>query len=261
MNWDDWICAGQTDIFDHLGVENVSEKTEKRARLTRSDAGVIRQTGRDARWMALLAEMYGAPVDLIGGYLNLAQPTLYRLVGRWRRAGWTHQGHVDAGPGWVWPTAQVAGRYLGWDVRTWTPRPSTAAHTRAVLATRLHLVGDEPGRWISERQLRHEEGWRRRGEVVDHCPDGVVTWDSGSESLVEVELTAKTPEKIRWIITQLVTQANDQNRGIIYFCTSGAYQTVKRELAAQTVEHPRATGWTAERAQVRSIEEVKLWKW
>lgn len=161
-------------------------------RARRVDAGVVRQTGRDAVVLEWLAHMYGAPVDVVGNVMGVSEDRLGQLVRRWIRAGWVGRDYVDAGAVWVWPRKLVANRFLGWDAREWKPRPTVAGHVRAVGAVRAYLCGLELDRWVSERQLWHEWGWRVRDRNVPHMPDGVEIRSDGSRVLVEVELTSKT---------------------------------------------------------------------
>jgi hypothetical protein len=58
----------------------------------RADAGSVRLGGRDVAGLMLVGGMYGAPYDLLGGFLDV-QPALLRgIVARWR-----HQGTPPAG--------------------------------------------------------------------------------------------------------------------------------------------------------------------
>ncbi|WP_226351237.1 hypothetical protein [Pseudonocardia sp. ICBG601] len=181
------------------------EAQPKRAK--RSDAGVIRQTGRDAELMEWMAQMYGIPMDLLQHHLGVGQVTTYQLVQRWLKANWAKRGRVDAGPAWVWPMKATANQALGWDAREWTPKPTISAHTRAVAAVRLHRLGFDLTRWKSERMLWHEHGWRLKDEEYPHMPDGVETLESGKKALIEVELTAKTR-------TRYISKANEANNTI-----------------------------------------------
>ena len=63
----------------------------------RSDAGIVRISGRDIDGLILCGEMYGAPYDLLAGYLNVQPDRLRGIVARWRAAGYAEPGRL--GPG------------------------------------------------------------------------------------------------------------------------------------------------------------------
>ena len=63
----------------------------------RSDAGTVRVSGRDIAGLMLCGEMYGAPYDLLAGYLNVQPDRLRGIAARWRAAGYAETGRL--GPG------------------------------------------------------------------------------------------------------------------------------------------------------------------
>lgn len=244
---------------------------QQRAR--RSDAGAIRQTPRDAQLLQWMSQMYGMPLDLIQRALDVSQVRVYQLVRRWERAGWIWRGRPDAGPAWVWPRRGVAQEYLGWDA-SWTPRPTTTAHTRAVAALRLYRMGLDLDRWVSERQLRHDyQGWRTRGQAEPHMPDGVEVLLDGTRALVEVELTPKTAtrylaaerqtyQELDGLLLQVENRAVDLGCSVVaYWCSPAARPVVDqqvREYQRRSQMKRRSGGsvtWV-----VRSLEEVPGWR-
>src|ERR1700728_3425236 len=128
----------------------------------RADAGCVRLGERDVAGLMLVGDMYGAPYDLLGGFLDVQPARLRGIVARWRRAGYAATGRLGPGPAWCWLTrsglAVTGQRYA-------LARPALArlAHIRAVLAIRLSLeAGDvyRDGRawWRSERRIRAAAG-------------------------------------------------------------------------------------------------------
>ncbi len=63
----------------------------------RSDAGTIKLTDRDITGLALLADQYGAPVDLLATALDVQPERLRGIHARWRHAGWAETGPPGEG--------------------------------------------------------------------------------------------------------------------------------------------------------------------
>lgn len=245
---------------------------DERQRAKRVDAGVIRQTARDAQLLEWMSHMYGLPLDLIQQGLEIGQVRAYQLAQRWEKAGWTKRGKVDTGPLWVWPTKATARQYLGWDCEQWTPRATTSAHHRAVAAVRLHRAGLALDRWISERSLLHELGYRKQGRKEPHTPDGIEVLPDGRKVLIEVELTAKSPERYLESAAQhyqatggLLQQIDNRAYelgcyAVAYWCSPAAMPVVSRQVE-EYQRRVRAEGGRAAETQwfVRSLEEVPKW--
>src|SRR4051794_16763820 len=102
----------------------------------RSDAGVMRFGQRDIHGLALCAEHYGAPYDLLAAALDAQPARLRGITSRWRRAGYAAPGRLGPGPAWCWltPAGMVA---AGFSYRAGQPSLARLAHIRAVLAARL----------------------------------------------------------------------------------------------------------------------------
>lgn len=247
---------------------------EQRQRAKRIDAGMVRQTARDVAFLEFMAHQYGMPMDLVAQAAGVSMPRTYALVSRWKRAGWVKTGKVDAGPTWVWPTKSTARQYLGWDAAEWTPRATTTQHVRAVAAVRLHQVGLDLERWISERTLRHEGGYRVKGQTEPHLPDGVEILADGRRVLVEVELTAKSPGRYLEPARQTF-EAYDglllkiQNRarqlgcvGVAYWCAPAALPVVSWAVAEFQERIRRAQKGKPNDVQwfVCKLEEVPGWE-
>lgn len=253
-----------------------------RSRAKRRDAGVVRQTARDAVLLEIVAHQYGVPLDLMENVLGVTPQAAHAVVGRWKRAGWVRSGKVDAGAMWVWPSRSMARALLGWDVPDWVPRPTVAGHVRAVAAVRLYRIGLDVGRWESERTLQHRVGWRPRGESVPHVPDGVEVLPDGRRVLVEVELTAKTRSRylepvarngetdmVRGLLSNVVERARElECVGVMYWCAPEVLKQVQ-DVAGEFVERDRARRSRSRspellgpevRWAIRDIEEVPGWR-
>jgi hypothetical protein len=225
-------------------------------RKQREDAGVTRETPRDAAALQWLSEMGGAPLDLVGELLGTSQTRTYEVVARWHRAGWVHKGRPVIGPTWVWPTSATARRMLGWEsVNEWSPRPATAEHTRAVAAVRLHWGASSSEQWIGERALRKQSGWRSTGDRVGHVPDGVWTDTDGKQWAIEVEITPKGPTRTSKHVLQVTSAVARQGAyGVRYVATRAATGDVRAAMA----EAPEQ--WRG-RLLVEPIEDIPMWRW
>ncbi len=250
------------------------EARPKRAK--RSDAGTVRRTARDAELMEWMAHMYGIPMDLLQHHLNITEERARQVVRRWEQAAWVKRDYVDAGSAWVWPTKATTDQFLGWNAREWKPRPTTAAHTRAVAAVRAHRTGFALDRWESERSLWHEHGWRLKDEEYPHMPDGVEILENGARVLIEVELTAKTRTRYLskerafgggvnlhdGLIPEIQRRARDLDcSSIAYWCSPAALRTVREVMNEFTLRVNSQKDDKYRRIYVRSLEEeIPRWQ-
>ena len=195
----------------------------------------IRFSPRDMVVLTVLAEMYGAPLELVAQMLGVSRSRAYRIVARWEAARMISDNRVRPVPGsaWVYPTKSAAEALLGRSVRHWVPKPKMAAHTLAVLELRLALTGLDLDRWISERQLRSEVGLLKAGQPRPHIHDGRYVSDAGDLWAVEVELTAKSISAARASVVQALHVAERANcAGLKFYCRGEATKNVIRAVAA-----------------------------
>ena len=181
------------------------------------DAGI---TERDVAALCWLGQQYAARSDVLRVLLGrlspgspkvtgqLSEQTLRQILGRWEDRGLIARDRL-LGYQWVAPTAKAV-RLVGLDVRAWSFVIPQLAHVHAVGVVRLALEPSIPdgGRWLSERELRHDAGKR-------HVPDGAIELPDASDVqtgaglygeavdplparvAVEVELTRKTAARLR----------------------------------------------------------------
>jgi hypothetical protein len=214
----------------------------------RADTGSVRLSGRDVAGLVLCGDMYGAPYDLLGGYLGVQPARLRGILTRWRHAGYAETGRLGPGPAWCWlsrPGLAVTGQ------RYAVARPALArlAHIRAVLAVRLWLEAGDAyqaghGWWRSERRIRAAAG----GHVgTAHVPDAEVSWpDIGASAYagecwaIEAELTPKPLGRTIAIMTTLLARAGDQPAGpgggprydrVVYLASPAARSITERAAA------------------------------
>ncbi len=184
--------------------------------------------------LTILAEMYGAPVDLVAAMLQVSQDRSYRIVRKWIAAGMIADTRVTPVPGafWVYPTRTGAEALTGRWVRAWVPRPMMANHVRTTLEIRLALVGLDLDRWISERALRSEQPPTRSGMPRPHIHDGRYITSSGELWAVEVELSPKNLTAAKSAMAQAVQAARAADcAGVTYYCRGEAVKNVIRSAA------------------------------
>lgn len=147
---------------------------------------------RDMTNLTILAEMYGAPLDLIARLNSVSNRSAYRMAQRWRDCQMVCGLGVRPvpGPTWIVPTRSTAGSLLGTEIRHWAPSPGRAAHVSALFALRAALTGLDLNRWISERLLHAEIGANRPGQQRPYINHGRYTTSSGELWAVHVELSA-----------------------------------------------------------------------
>jgi hypothetical protein len=182
-----------------------------------TDAGI---TERDVTALRWLGQQYAARSDVLRVLLGrlspgsprvagqLGEETLRQILDRWEDRGLVVRDRL-LGFQWVAPTAKAV-RLVGLDVRAWSFVIPQLAHVHAVGVVRLALEPQIPagGRWLSERELRHEAG-------KSHVPDGAIQLPDDPETTagaglygedvdplprriaVEVELTRKGAARLR----------------------------------------------------------------
>ncbi|MEU6579569.1 hypothetical protein [Nocardia sp. NPDC046763] len=224
---------------------------------------------RDIWGLLWVAQMGGVPVDLLGELLTLwpmgrskaARPSsseanAYRVAQRWRKAGRLIEDNLRPVPGafWVVVEKETASALLGFRVPEWLPSPMMAAHTIALARLRLHLAaGKREDGWISERVLRHRNGFRTRpGESMPHLHDGHWVDDLGHLHAIEVELTRKGSAEARATMQAAYEAAADAGAAqLIYYC--GSDDVLARVRSAAEHITPRLDG-----PEVRANNASKL---
>ncbi|WP_280410094.1 hypothetical protein [Nocardia brasiliensis] len=223
-------------------------------------------TARQNQVLAVTADMRGMQVDLIADFLDVELSTAYDIVRPLIRSGSLYPlTRVQQGRAWVVPKPATAQPHLGWRPKDWAPSLMYANHDRAVAQARIMLVGSDPQRWVSERQL-----FRRAEEIAaatrspaefstgrepragrPHIHDGWVLRRVKGELqwwAVEVELTRKGPQHMDTALQGAMRAARDtppfqqvsELVGLLYLCRTasvrdGVYAATDRlppEIAA-----------------------------
>ena len=196
---------------------------EPAGRRQRSDAGSTRLGPRDVQAIMWLEDMRAISEPdlavLLGRLSNpprgpLSPGAAAAVLARWRRHHLAQARRIYVNtPSYVWLTAEGA-RLAG--AGQWTePGWSALPHAAAVARTRLWLEGSPADRfraesWLSERRFRAERvPLQRPGESV-LVPDAEITCGDGVTAAVEVELSAKSPNRTLAKVLRLTGPAYDR---------------------------------------------------
>ncbi|WP_330183832.1 hypothetical protein OHB26_09505 [Nocardia sp. NBC_01503] len=227
-------------------------------------------TERQNQVLAVTAEMRGMQVDLVAEFLGVGISTAYDIIRPLIRDGYLYPlTRVGQGKAWAVAKKEPAQRHLGWRPKDWTPSMMYANHDRAVAQARIMLVGSDPHRWVSERQLRHRaeeiatatrapaqfSSGREPRQGKPHVHDGWVLRRVNGELrwwAVEVELTRKNADDMdialrgamRAARTMPPFQQVSELVGLLYLCRTasvadGVYAAVDRlpaEIAAMDID-------------------------
>ncbi|WP_227984542.1 hypothetical protein [Nocardia spumae] len=194
-----------------------------------------RLSPRDMAGTTILAEMYGAPMDVVAQMLGVSLNRAYRITAKWEAAHLisANRARPVPGPSWIFPTKSAAEALLGRPVRYWVPTPKMAAHVKAVFQLRLALTGMDLERWTSERLLHAEVGVTPAGQSRPHIHDGRYITSAGELWAVEVELTPKSLAAARRSVLQARQVAQRAEcAGLTYYCRGEAVKNVIRTAAA-----------------------------
>lgn len=198
-----------------------------RPRRRRWDAGAT-LTERDVTVLRWIAEQYGVRSDTLRVLLGRHSPghprtagilgheTARQVIDRWSTRGLVTRYRL-LGWQWVVPTGQAL-RLVGLEFPAWTPVTTQLAHVHAVAIVRLAVEPDAPegGRWVCERELRHDGGTQRTPDAAieleppEPADDPPAAGRYGSDPVerlaprvaVEVELTRKSAARLKEILNR-----------------------------------------------------------
>lgn len=213
--------------------------------MARSDKGSIKLQERDLaalRWLVDMRAAYESDLAVLLGRLRddgprrLSDSTTRALVARWERAELAVPKRLLAKRPRIVSATRGAARLAG-EATTWhDPALWTAVHGVEVAHLRLWLespgermhdgteLHPEPDAWVSERSLRQfalggRSAKERKGKQP-HLPDAELVTDAGRWA-IELERTAKNPDRLRDIVQELVTSGRYQ-RVVYYVPRDGA---------------------------------------
>jgi hypothetical protein len=194
-------------------------------------------SGRDEDVLRWIGEQYLVPRDVLGELLGrtsmdetaraagrVTDTVVDRTLRRWRDLGLAQCRRLVVGEAaTVWPT-RLGLRVAGLEYRAPAPSLVTLAHRHAVARVRARLEARRPDlTWTCERELRDGTRGRRA-----HIPDGVVDVD-GLRWAIEVELTAKSDERVREILWRLFSEYDR----VVYYATPRAGRPIRKTGASR----------------------------
>jgi hypothetical protein len=244
------------------------------SRQPRRDRGFPQLTQRDLTTLTWIGEQYAVRFDHLQRLLArqpgkptrvegvLSATTTSDIISRWQRAGLADIRKLLVDElAWIWLTPAGL-REIGLHYVPYRPQAFTLPHLHAINNVRLLIEtqGSRPNEqgvliWQSERSLRATEaalrGMRAKGAVRPHVPDAVVRLDVGRlgassadmerqssrvvQVAVEVELTAKSHERLTEVLDTLVSRYP----AVWYFVAPDVVRSVAQALAELEVESRR----------------------
>lgn len=181
-------------------------------RRERSDKGSIKITQRDLTILRFVGEQYAARLDQLGRLLkrpdegSLSDSATRAVVARWEKAGLTSSRTVITGePRFVWLTRQGLSE-VGLRFKPWEPTVVSLAHIFWTNQVRMHTEDRHPeSTWRSERDLRSGRPMQTISTEANHTVDAEIHLPQGVVG-VEVELTSKSVERRRSIMTEVASR-------------------------------------------------------
>lgn len=261
-------------------------------RNTRSDKGSFKLKSRDVQVLTWVGQMYAVRFDILRRLLSreidtvqqeraykyhlervkeegkelelpdeklLAESTVYLVLRRWKSAGLVETAQIVGGePIYIWLT-QKGIETVGLPFRAIRPSLSLIKHIHAVTKVRLRLEEIHPdGIWTSERELtrrvnRLNEQERKK---IDHIPDGELDLPNGKKLVIEVELSAKTDQRVSSIMLGLRRRYEMQvnNNIAIYYFVNDATKPAIERLGWQSVIAGQAPYFTKEELRILTLK-------
>jgi hypothetical protein len=218
--------------------ESQAELQSVRARKERSDKGTLRFTPRDERVLRWIGEMMVVREDQLQVVLGrdaqratqhdgtLALGTVARIITRWEKAGLVGVDRAFAHtPRFVWLTLK-AQRDVGLPYKkTFEPeRKALLRHYYYVNQARLYVEAKfgSQVKWVSEREL-----FRRKEHIDGHYVDGLVEFEDGGVTAVEIEATIKPIVRTRTTMLALAEHYDT----VTYFVLKNTRTSIERRIA------------------------------
>jgi hypothetical protein len=174
-------------------------------RKTRKDKGQPQWTRRDEYCFWLIGHMRALTITQLRrvlanwpkknskkGMLSLTRTMA--IVDRWEEQKYAIHWRIGyRGPGWVYLTRKGL-KHAGLDFRAGVPR--FFDHLYWINEVRFKLEEENPRiEWISERSIQAEQEKRRKGERLNHIPDGriILPEPDGRQEIIDIEVQISKP--------------------------------------------------------------------
>lgn len=219
------------------------------ARKERSDKGSIKITERDLSVLTFIGQQYAVRADQLARLLKrpaegaLSESATRAVIARWEKAALTASRKVIADePRFVWLTRKGLDE-VGLSFKPWTPTAASLAHIFWTNQVRIHTEERHPGAaWRSERELRKGRVMQSISSTASHEVDAEIHLPLGVVA-VEVELTAKSVERRRSIMSEVATRYDT-----VWYFAPGNVRALLEETAASVEQR--------ERVRIYPLEEV-----
>lgn len=182
------------------------------ARKERSDKGSIKITERDLVVLRFIGDQYAVRADQLARLLKrpdagaLSDSATRAVLARWEKAGLADSRKVIADePRFIWLTRKGLDE-VGRPFKSWIPTAASLDHIFWTNQVRMHTEERHPeSSWRSERELRKDRVMQSISTPQNHEVDAEIYLPEGVVA-VEVELTAKSVDRRRSIMAELINR-------------------------------------------------------
>lgn len=221
-------------------------------RKARIDKGQPQWTDRDIACMHWIGQMRAIRFDQLQRLLarysvsemrdpqRLSVSRTARIVERWMRAKYALYRRVYVKqPGWISLTKKSLA-HAGMPYRAEAPKDRVLGHIYYVNEVRLALEEQNPSlRWIGERAIQAAQKQRKKGQRLQHIPDGIVV--SGDKQIdIEVQVSRPSQREVELVLrgdrwhsaNALRYYVSKQAQAVV----QRAYHEVKKSTARPEIE-------------------------
>jgi hypothetical protein len=182
------------------------------SRRDRIDKGRPQWTERDLACMRWIGQMRAIRYDQLQRLLarhsayersdpqRLSVWRTSRIIGRWVRANYALYRRVYANqPGWIYLSKKGL-EHIGLPFRAEAPKDRVLEHIYYINEVRLALEEQDSSlRWIGERAIQAAQKQRKKGQRLQHIPDGIVV--SGARRIdIEVQISHPLQQEAELIL-------------------------------------------------------------
>ena len=194
-------------------------------------------TKRELAVLGLVSEQGAIPVDQLARFLGVKPAEARKIAKELQVIGCVEMKKlVEGDDPWVWLSNRGA-RLSSTSFSAMEPALSRLAHTRAINEARLLIEQTQGTEWVCERALKakHSKGAK--------IPDALVRF-KGEEHAIEVELTAKSENRLREIIAEHCARYD----AVVYFCSPrilALLERIKEETGNPLLFVRALPGWSS----------------
>lgn len=147
---------------------------------------------------------------------------------------------------------------VGLGYRAEAPAMRLLSHLFWIVEVRMKLEEEHPKmEWISERSIQADQGRRRKGERLNHIPDGILvlpTEDGAEEYIdIEVQISKPSPEAVENVIDPYLSGSNSP----LWYYVTKATRGVVKATYQKMLEKQKGGG----RSLRPSVKIIDLMEW